>query len=110
MMMIFLPSKVLKVSENIPFTIGESATLTCTSVIPVDELVWLDQGSVLVNVSSNDTSEISAYLTFNQVNDSIHNSTFTCVAKLKNGTVEKDIFVSATGNINSSFNPLSLVY
>ena len=101
--MIMIIYIALKIIENDTFILGEPAALTCTSIISVDELVWLDhEGIVLVNVSSKNTSAMSADLTFNQVNDSIHNKTFTCGAERK-GTVEKDIFVSVSGNINSSF-------
>ena len=79
------------------FTIGDAAVITCTSVIPVDEILWLDyQRNVLVNESSNDSSVKSASLTFNQVNDSIHkliNMNFTCRAVLM-GTVEENITLS----------------
>ena len=81
----------VNISEQRLFTIGDSAVITCTSVISVEEILWLDyNGTVLVNESSSNSSVKSASLTFNQVNDSIHNKDFTCRAVLV-GTVEEDI-------------------
>ena len=86
----------LNIYEKGLFTIGESAAITCTSVIPVDEILWLDYDkTVLVNESSSNSSVKSASLTFSQVNDSIHNMNFTCRAVLM-GTVEENITLSVS--------------
>ena len=75
-----------------PLIIGKSAVVTCTSAITVEELLWLEDEHMLVNVLSN----TSATLMFNQVNDSIHNKTFICRA-IQTGTVEKHITINISG-------------
>ena len=86
----------LNISEQRLFTIGDSAGITCTSAIPVDEILWLDyDGTVLVNESSSNSLVQSASLTFNHVNDSIHKKDFTCRALLM-GAVEENITLSVS--------------
>ena len=79
-------------TDTSPLIIGESAVITCTSAIVVEKLLWLEDEHVLVNVSSN----TSATLMFNPVNDSIHNKTFICRAE-RMGTVEKHTTINASG-------------
>ena len=52
-----------------PFIVGMSATLTCTSDVSANQIEWLDsERRVVSRVTSMDQLD----LTFNPVNDSIH--------------------------------------
>ena len=88
----------LEISNDSTFIVGENAVINCTTAIVVKELLWLDErGHVLVNSSSNTT----ATLEFNPVNDSIHNKTFTCRA-IQTGMVDKHIKVNVSGKYKHS--------
>ena len=100
--MIILSSKALEISGNDTFILGEPATLTCTSVIPVDDLLWLDhEGITLFNVSSGNATLTAkkADLFFNKVNDNHHNMTFTCRAVLM-GAVETNTSILVSGKFS----------
>ena len=79
-------------------SLGYSANLMCTTIIPVDEIKWLDSNGEIV-ASKFDTDELS--LTFNPVNASIHNKQFTCTAK-RNGSVNKTVILSVGGEQDES--------
>ena len=87
----YLHTTGLEISTDSTLIVGESAVINCTSTIAVEELLWLDE-QVLVNSSSDTT----ATLMLDPVNDSIHNKTFTCRA-VRMGTVEKQIKVNVSG-------------
>ena len=77
-----------------PFIVGTSATLTCTSDVSADQIEWLDsERRVVARVTSMDQLE----LTFNPVNDSIHNSVYTCRVTKGNDIVGDCIAINATG-------------
>ena len=72
-------------------TVGENAVITCSSVIQAS-LEWLDnEGRVVASVSSQKQLE----LMFNPVNDSLHNTQYTCRVT-REGVVERRVDVSVT--------------
>ena len=75
--------------ETKNLSVGQNETITCSSIIPVDVIEWLNSDSEVI-VSKNDTNQLS--LTFELVNTSIHNQQYTCRAK-KNGLVDKTVTV-----------------
>ena len=85
------------VSGNL--SIGDNGTLTCTSIIPVDVMEWLNSAGVAV-VSKTNISELN--LTFTPVNTSINNRMYTCRAN-KSGSVNKTVTVSVSGKIYAMY-------
>ena len=56
-------------------SVGDSGSLTCTSIIPVDVIEWL-YGAGKTIVSEANSFELN--LTFTLVNTSINNKMYTC--------------------------------
>ena len=79
-----------------PFIVGMSATLTCTSDVSANRIEWLDsERRVVAIVTSMDQLD----LTFNPVNDSIHNSVYTCrVTRGDEMVAEQNITIDVPGN------------
>ena len=77
-------------------SVGDDGNLTCTSVIPVDVIEWLDSAGKTI-VSGADVSELS--LTFTPVNTSINDKMYSCRAN-KSGSVNKTVTVSVSGRMN----------
>ena len=76
------------------FIVGMSASLTCTGDTPATRIEWLDsERRVVSRVTSMDQLD----LTFSPVNDSIHNSVYTCRVTRGNDIVEDCITINATG-------------
>ena len=80
-----------------PFIFGMSATLTCTSDAPATKIEWLDsEERVVARVTSMNWLD----LIFNPVNDSIHNSVYTCrVTRGEEMVAEQTITVDVTGKV-----------
>ena len=82
-----------------PFIVGMLATLTCTSDISADRIEWLDQSDLdserraVARVTSMDRLD----LTFNPVNDSIHNSVYTCRVTRGDKMFEENITITVSG-------------
>ena len=71
-----------------------SATLTCTSEVSTNQIEWLDnERRVLARVTSMNRLD----LTFNPVNDSIHNSVYTCRVTKGEAMNEDSITIDVTG-------------
>ena len=80
-----------------PFIVGMSATLTCTSDVSANRIEWLDSERRVVAMT---TAMDQLDLTFNPVNDSIHNSVYTCrVTKGDEMVAEQTITVDVTGKV-----------
>ena len=72
-----------------------SATLTCTSDVSANQIEWLDsERRVVARVTSMDQLD----LIFNPVNDSIHNSVYTCRVTRGEEIAEQNITIDVTGN------------
>ena len=76
-------------------SVGDKGSLTCTSIIPVDVMEWLDSAGKTIN-SEEDTSELN--LTFTPVNTSINKNMYTCRAN-KSVSVNKTVTVSVSGKL-----------
>ena len=77
-----------------PFIVGMSATLMCTSDVSADQIEWLDsERRVVARVTSMDRLD----LTFNPVNDSIHNSVYTCRVTKGEARNEESVTIDVTG-------------
>ena len=77
------------------FIVGMSATLTCTSDVSANQIEWLDsERRVVARVTSMDQLD----LIFNPVNDSIHNSVYTCRVTRGEEIAEQNITIDVTGN------------
>ena len=71
-----------------------SATLTCTSEVSANQIEWLDSDRrVVARVTSMDQLD----LTFNPVNDSIHNSVYTCRVTRGEAMNEDSVTIDVTG-------------
>ena len=78
------------------FTVGESASLTCSSDLSVVSIEWLHNFQVL---STSTASELS--LNFNPVNDSIHGNEYTCRITTPYGIQEQTVQVIAQSTLLS---------
>ena len=77
-----------------PFIVGMLATLTCTSDVSANRIEWLDSDRrVVARVTSMNRLE----LTFNPVNDSIHNSVYTCKVTRREAMNEDSVTIDVTG-------------
>ena len=76
-------------------SVGDSGSVTCTSIIPVDTMEWLDSAGKTI-VTEADISELN--LTFTPVNTSINNEMYTCRAN-KSGSVNKTFTVLVSGKM-----------
>ena len=64
----------LQISGNdIPLTVGDTATLTCSTDLKVSSIQWWYSNQILA-----ESTEQSAQLVFSPVNDSIHGKQYTC--------------------------------
>ena len=71
-----------------------SATLMCTSDVSANQIEWLDGDmTVVARVTSMDQLD----LTFNSVNDSIHNSVYTCRVTRGEAMNEDSVTIDVTG-------------
>ena len=64
-----------------PFAIGQNATISCVTDIPANDIVW-KQGNGVVTDQQFQAMISHLNLTFSPVNDSIHETTYTCEANL----------------------------
>ena len=81
------------------FIVGQSATATCSSDIPVTRIEWLTNGEVIESALS--TQELD--LVFSPVNDSIHNEVYTCKVTREGEMIATQNFtVNVDGKIQCS--------
>jgi len=78
--------------SDIPLTVGDNATLTCSSDLDVNMVEWLYNGQVVVSSSGP-----QADLMFTPVNDSIHNTQYICRVTSPYGVQEYSSSISVTG-------------
>ena len=74
------------------FTVGESASFTCSSDLSVTSVKWLHNFQILAYSSSPELS-----LIFNPVNDSVHGNEYTCQVTTPYGIQEQTVQVIAQG-------------
>ena len=72
---------------------GNDATLTCSSDLDASSVEWLYNGQVVVSSSGP-----QADLMFTPVNDSIHNTEYTCRVTNAYGTLEQSVTTLVEGN------------
>ena len=91
-------NSVLFVGVNIegdrpPLTVGENATIICTSdVTDTTSMEWLYNGEVVVNSAGQ-----QANLTFDPVEDNIHNREYTCRANASDVSFTSSITITVQG-------------
>ena len=83
----------LRISGNEgSLTVGDTATLTCSSDLDVTMIEWLRDGEVVVSSTAT-----VAELVLNQVNDSIHEVEYTCRVTSPYGSEERSTTVVVSG-------------
>ena len=81
--------------------VGEAASITCVSDAPATRIEWLDsERRVVARVTSMD----QLVLTFNPVNDSIHNSVYTCRVTRGDRMVEDNVTITVIGILLHNMN------
>ena len=74
--------------------VGEAASITCVSDAPATRIEWLDsERRVVARVTSMDQLD----LTFNPVNDNVHNSVYTCQVTRGDRMVEDNVTITVIG-------------
>ena len=68
-------------------TVGENASLTCTSDLSISSIEWLHNFQVVNSSSSLPELELN----FNPVNDSIHGNEYTCRVTSPYGVQEQTV-------------------
>ena len=90
-------------ASSILFTVGETASLTCSSDLDVSSIEWLYSGQQV----ANSTGQQQLELVFSPVNDTIHDREYTCRVTSPYGTQEDAHLVIAEGKycimINMSY-------
>ena len=85
--------------EQLPFTVDSAATLSCSDSA-ASSIEWLDSMRRVVEMT---TSQQQLDLTFNPVNDSIHNTGYSCRVTRRDGTVaEQIVILNVTGECNEN--------
>ena len=86
-------STALRISGyDSPLTVGDSATITCSSGLNVDSVRWFYDGQVVGSFSSS-----QALLQFDLVDDSIHNRQYICRVQTSQGNLDQAINISVQG-------------
>ena len=80
-------------TTSVIFSVGESASITCSSDLDVTSIEWLYEGQVVSYVAGQQELKI----VFNPVNDTVHNSEYTCRVTSPYGIQENTIPVIAEG-------------
>ena len=76
--------------------VGVIASISCISGVPATRIEWLDnERRVVARVTSMDQFD----LTFNPVNDSIHNSVYTCRVTRGDDIAEQVVTITVAGTI-----------
>lgn len=86
------PTGVLIEGNSFPWSVGSTATLSCSSDLDVVSIDWLHNGEVV----AHSTSE-PAQLLFNPVNDSIHDREYSCMVNTFYGVLEEHTDVTVNG-------------
>ena len=70
------------------FVVGEVASITCNTDLDIEYMEWLQNGQVVVSSTGYEVQ-----LSFNPVNDTIHNKEYTCRATSPYGIQEESVSV-----------------
>ena len=81
----------LQIVGNPALTVGDTATFTCTTDLPVTRLEWIFSFGTVV-----ETTEQALDLIFNPVNDYLHEREYICRATSANGIQEVSITLDVT--------------
>ena len=76
-------------------TVGQSATITCMTNIPVTSIEWRDQSSALLASITNQT--VLDY-SISPVTDDLNGQQFTCVAVAGTTTYTETVEIVVEGN------------
>ncbi len=80
--------------DSPPFTVGDTATLSCVSDSDANMIEWFDGSGTRVDMT---TTGRSLDLVLNPVRDDLHQTTFTCRVTRANGVGEQSITLSVIG-------------
>ena len=78
-----------------PLTVGQSATITCMTNIPVTSIEWRDQSSAVLASTTNQT--VLDY-TISPVTDDLHGQQFTCEVVAGATTYTEAVEIVVEGN------------
>ena len=76
-----------------PLTVGQRATITCTTDTESSNIQWLFNGVAVVEAVNTDQLDLE----FNPVNDNIHNRVYTCSATINGVQHESSIIAIVDG-------------
>ena len=85
-----LSTGVVISGPDLPLTVGTSATFNCTSDLPATNIEWVYDGEVV----AVDTTGEQVDLTFDPVNDSIHERVYTCRATIEGNPFTDSVTVT----------------
>ena len=83
----------LQIEGSSIVTVGQSASLTCSSDLDVSSIEWLYGGQVVARSTSRQELELE----FNPVNDTIHGREYTCRVTSPYGSQEETVSIVAEG-------------
>ena len=84
-----------------PLVLGSSGALLCSTRLEVNSIQWLDS---LNNILAETiTGEKSLNLPLGNINDTLHNAVYTCIANTTIGLIFREVvIVDTTGKSNCS--------
>lgn len=91
--MFALGVKLLGIRSNTPLNIDNSVQISCRTNIPADYIELSRSNTIVSQVNSN---TVLSY-TIPAVNESIHDNTFMCNARLLGSNVSSSVVVSVQG-------------
>jgi len=84
-----------------PFSLGERGSLIGYTDLGVKSMQWLDDnGNTIISSSPPNLAFTELALTFNPVNESIHNKRYTCRVTSPYGVQEGTIAANVTGGLS----------
>ena len=81
-----------------PYSIGDSVSITCSTDLKVERIVWLNADGQEVSIA---TGAASLTLNFNSVTQSLIDAEFTCRAESELGTQTMAIVLEVEGSSSS---------
>ena len=70
-----------------PLTVGQSATITCTTNIEVSSIEWRDQSSAVLSSTMSGGAHTMLDYTIDLVSDDLQGQEYSCNAEAADGTV-----------------------
>ena len=84
--------------SDLVFTVGDNASLNCSTDLDVVSIEWLYNYQVI----STSSADNALQLVFNPVNDSIHSREYTCRITSPYGVQEQTVQAFVEGNLMKS--------